>query len=52
MIMRTYVYKSTPPEVNVQSTTTASDTWLSRYLIVDWTLGTLHLLLHIVTVNC
>ena len=29
------VRMSTPPEVNVQSTTGASDTWLSRYLVVD-----------------
>ena len=44
---------STPPEVNVRSTTTpdshsgtASNTWLSRYLVVEQTLRTL---VHIVS---
>ena len=31
---------SKPLKVNVQSTTTASDTWLSRYLVVAYTLET------------
>ena len=46
-------------KVNVQSVTTldshsvtASDTWLSRYLVVDSTLGKHQALVHIVTVNC
>ena len=40
-----------PPEVNVGWTTTASNTWLFRYLLVDSTLGTLQALVHIVSVN-
>ena len=50
---------STPPGVNVQSTTTpdshsvtTSDTWLYQHLIVDYTLGTLQALVHYVTTNC
>ena len=39
------------PKVNVRSTTTASDTWLSCYLVVGQMLGTLQALVHIVTVN-
>ena len=49
---------STPPRVNVRSTTTpdshsitTSDTWLSQHLIVDYTLGTLQVLVHYVTTN-
>ena len=50
--MNKHAWKSTPhPEVNVRSTTTASDTWLSCYLVVDQTLGTLQVLVHIVTIN-
>ena len=37
-----------PTEVNVRSTTTASDTWRSCYLVVDQTLGTLLVLVHII----
>ena len=39
-----------PPEVNVRSTTTASDSvtvWLSQYLVVNYMLGTLQALVHI-----
>ena len=46
------------PKVNVQSTATpdshsitTSDSWLSRYLIVEKTLGTHQALVHYVTVN-
>ena len=39
----------TPPEVNVQLMTTASDTW---YVVVNQKLGTFQVLVHIVTVNC
>ena len=42
--------ESTDTEVNIRSMTTASDTWLSRYLVVDYTLETLQALVHIVTI--
>ena len=47
---------STTPEVNIRSTTTpdsysVTPIWLSRYLVVDYPLGTLQALVHIVTVN-
>ena len=52
------VCMSTPTKVNVRLTTTpdshsvtASDTWLSRYLVVDSTLGMHQVLFHIVPVN-
>ena len=41
-----------PPEVSVQSMTTASNTWLSRYLVVDKMLGMPQALVPIVTANC
>ena len=37
--------------INVQLTTTVSNTWLSCYLVIDQTLGTLQVLVHIVTVT-
>ena len=52
------VRASTPSGVNVRSTTTpdshsitTSDSWLSQYLIEDYTLGTRQALLHYVTAN-
>ena len=39
------------PQGNVQSATTANDTWLSCYLVVDQMFGTLQVLVHIVTIN-
>ena len=37
--------------INVQLTTTVSNTWLFCYLVIDQTLGTLQVLVHIVTIN-
>ena len=50
--MNKLAHKSTPPKENIQSMTTPSDPWLSWYLVVDWLLGTLQALVHIVIVNC
>ena len=57
-LMNKRTHTSTPPGVNVRSTTTpdshsvtASDTWFSWYLVVDSTLRMLQALVHIVTVH-
>ena len=56
--MNKHAHTSTPPKVNVQSTTTpnnhnvtTSDSWLSQYLVVDEMLEMLQALVHYVTVH-